>query len=158
MTSAERTTKINMIRSLPREAEASVKGLTEEQLNTPYREGGWTPRQVIHHLADSHLNAFIRMKLILTEENPTIKPYDQEKWAELSDALRTPVDESLSILKGLHARWVTLMEQAKESDWSRPALHPESGKITLESLLNTYSKHGANHVGQIMGLRAAKGW
>ena len=158
MTAAERAEKISKIQSLPPEAEAAVKGLTDQQLDTPYREGGWTPRQVIHHLADSHMNAFIRMKLILTETNPTLKPYDQEEWAKLPDTAKLSVQASLSILKGLHERWTALLKSTTDSDWSRTALHPESGTVTLESLLNTYARHGANHVQQITSLRTAKGW
>ena len=158
MAASEKTEKISRIRSLPLEAEAAVKGLTDQQLDTPYREGGWTPRQVIHHLADSHMNAFIRMKLILTEDNPTLKAYDQEVWAKLPDTMKLPVQGSLSILKGLHERWTALLQNAIDSDWPRTALHPESGTVTLESLLNTYARHGANHVQQITKLREARGW
>lgn len=158
MTATERTEKISRIRSLPDEAESAVKGLTDKQLDTPYREGGWTPRQVIHHLADSHMNAFIRMKLILTEKGPTLKTYDQEEWAKRADSVTLSVQSSLSILKGLHERWTALLQNATDGDWSRTAQHPESGTVTLESLLNTYARHGANHCQQITKLREARGW
>jgi len=158
MTSSERKEKIAKIQSFPAEAEGAVKGLTDQQLDTPYRDGGWTPRQVIHHLADSHMNAFIRMKLILTENNPTLKAYDQEEWAKRADSVKLPVHGSLSILKGLHERWTALLQNAADNEWSRTAIHPESGPVTLESLLNTYARHGANHVQQIMKLREVRGW
>ncbi len=158
MTPSERAEKISKISSLPHEAESAVKGLTDKQLDTPYRDGGWTPRQVIHHLADSHMNAFIRMKLILTENNPTLKAYDQEEWAKLPDTMKLPVQGSLSILKGLHERWTALLQNATDGDRSRTAQHPESGTVTLESLLNTYARHGANHCQQITKLREARGW
>ena len=156
-TAAERKEKIAQIRKLPVLVANTVQGLNDKQLNTPYRDGGWTVRQVVHHLADSHMNAYIRTKLILTEENPTIKPYDQDEWAKLPDAM-TPIEQSLIILKGLHDRWTALFETVDETAWARKAYHPERGEITLESILNIYSHHGANHVEQIAKLRAAKGW
>jgi hypothetical protein len=113
---------------------------------------------VVHHLADSHLNAFIRMKLIVTEEKPTLKPYDQNAWAALSDTTQMPVGASLEILRGLHGRWCTLLESVPESAWSRLAFHPERGELTLESQVNTYAGHGDKHVEHIMSLRRARGW
>ena len=104
------------------------------------------------------MNAFIRMKLILTEAKPTLKPYDQEEWAKLPDTAKLPVQSSLFILKGLHERWTALLQNATDSDWSRAALHPETGTVTVESLLNTYARHGAKHVQQITKLREARGW
>jgi len=157
MTLQERSHLLQKIKELPRQAENIVKDLSDEQLNTPYRDGGWTPRQVIHHLADSHMNAVIRMKLILTEDHPTLKTYDQNKWAVLSDTTQS-IQSSLSILKGLHERWGKLLEKVKDSEWSRKAMHPENGEITLDQLLVTYARHGENHVAQISGLRKAKGW
>ncbi|MCC7430576.1 putative metal-dependent hydrolase [bacterium] len=153
----ERREKIRKIKDLPKIAEQSIKGLSEEQLNTVYRKGGWTVKQVIHHLADSHLNAFVRMKLILTEENPTLKPYDQDEWAKLSDS-ECSVRDSVLILKGLHKRWTALLKKVSENAWKRTAFHPENGNVTLESLLNTYSNHGEHHVKQILELRKAKNW
>ena len=158
LTATERRDKIALIRRLPAELESAVQGLNDQQLDTPYREGGWTVRQVVHHLADSHLNAFVRMKLILTEDHPTLKPYDQEMWAKLPDTLETPLASSLTILKGLHERWSTLLENVPETSWARSARHPESGEVTLDSMLTTYAKHGEKHVGHIMGLRNAKRW
>ncbi len=154
----DRREKIERIRALPGELEEAVRGLGDEQLDTPYREGGWTVRQVVHHLADSHLNAFVRMKLILTEDHPTLKPYDQERWADRPDASETPIDPSLLILRGLHRRWVELLSGVEEAEWTRGADHPEDGRVTLEGLLRIYARHGANHVGQILQLRTARGW
>jgi len=158
LTPAERRQKIEDIRRLPASLEAAVKGLNDQQLDTPYRAGGWTVRQVVHHLADSHMNAFVRMKLILTEENPTLKPYDQDAWAKLPDTKMTPIQSSLAILRGLHDRWHKLLETVPDEGWSRTALHPERGEVSLESQLVTYSSHGEKHVGHITGLRSAKGW
>ena len=154
----ERREKIERIRKLPGEIEAVVRGLNDQQLDTPYRVGGWTVRQVVHHVADSHMNAFIRMKLILTEDNPTIKPYSQDSWAAQPDTTKTPIHHSLGIIKGLHERWSVLLENVPESGWSRKGQHPERGEVTLESILGIYSGHGANHVGQIAGLRRARNW
>ncbi len=157
LSAAERLEKIASIRNLPVVLEASIEGLGDPQLDIPYRSGGWTVRQVVHHLADSHLNAFIRMKLILTEEKPTLKPYDQDEWAKLPDA-SMPIGSSLAIIRGLHERWVSLLEAVPESSWNRSALHPEIGEVTLESLLLTYAGHGQNHVQQIKALRTTNGW
>lgn len=157
LSAAERLEKIASIRNLPGVLEASVKGLGDTQLDTPYRAGGWTVRQVVHHVADSHLNAFIRMKLILTEEKPTLKPYDQDKWAKLPDS-SMPLGSSLGIIRGLHERWVSLLKSVPESSWNRSALHPEDGEVTLEGLLLTYAAHGQNHVQQIKALRTTNGW
>ena len=137
---------------------AAVQELTGPQLDTPYRDGGWTVRQVVHHLADSHLNAFIRMKLILTEDRPRLKAYDQERWAETADVVGMSIESSIEILGGLHERWAALLEQIPEGAWMRAAIHPESGEVTLEGLLALYAHHGENHVGQILQLRATRGW
>ena len=158
LTTTERHERIESIKNLPAALEAAVKGLTDQQLDTPYREGGWTVRQVVHHLADSHLNAFIRMKLILTETNPTLKPYDQDSWAKLADTVTVPLAPSLGILRGLHERWYVLLNSMPETAWLRKAIHPERGEVTLESILVTYSNHGVNHVEQITGLRKSKKW
>ena len=158
LTTTERNQMIAKIRELPATVEAAVKGLNNEQLDTPYREGGWTVRQVVHHLADSHMNAFVRAKLMLTEEKPTLKPYDQEKWARLKDTIGTPIQSSLSILRGVLDRWTVLFETLSESSWTRQAFHPEIGDIAVEDLLTTYARHGENHLGQITKLKAEKGW
>ncbi len=158
MTSAERKEHIQRIRALPRLITSVVEGLNDAQLDTPYRMGGWTPRQVVHHLADSHLNAFIRMKLILTEDKPRLKTYEQDEWAKLPDGKTSPISSSLSILSGLHERWTLLLEGLSDEQWSRPAIHPDSGEVTMDSLSRTYALHGEKHAGQISGLRKAQGW
>jgi hypothetical protein len=148
---------IRSIETLPQELENAILGLSDQQLDTPYRDGGWTVRQVVHHLADSHLNAYTRTKLILTEEHPTLKPYNQDAWSNLPDAAQ-PVDSSLSILRGLHHRWTVLFRGVSESEWGRAAFHPEVGEMTTESLLASYARHGENHVSQIKSLRVSKRW
>ena len=153
-----RREKIAALRELPGELREALVGLRDDQLDTPYRDGGWTVRQVVHHLADSHMNAYIRARLILTEQDPLLKAYDQDSWAKLRDAAEAPVAPSLAILEGVHDRLVRLFENCTESDWSRSAQHPESGAMTLDRILNIYSGHGRNHVGQIKNLRAQKGW
>lgn len=158
MTSDERRRKIGKIRDLPSLLESAVRGLNDAQLDTPYRQGGWTVRQVVHHLADSHMNAVVRMKLILTEEKPALKPYDQDAWAKLPDTLKVPIGLSMEILRGLHDRWFRLLDSATDDAWGRAGYHPERGDVTFESMLNTYAEHGEKHVGQIMGLRRAQGW
>jgi len=158
MTQAERKQKIDALRRLPDQLEAAVAGLNDAQLDTPYRAGGWTVRQVVHHIADSHLNAFIRAKLILTEDHPTLKPYDQDRWAALVDSTKLPVKSSLAMVRGLHERWVALLESLPEPAWTRSAHHPESGDMTLERVLNIYSGHGDKHVGTILALRASNKW
>lgn len=157
MTTTERKEKIARIRKLPSILMEALRGLRDDQLDTPYRKGGWTVRQVVHHLADSHMNAMIRMKLTLTEEKPPLKGYEQDKWAELPDT-KLPIEHSMMILKGLHDRWTSLLEQVAEKDWSRSGIHSESGNVTLDDLLSTYAKHGEDHVRQITGLRAERGW
>lgn len=156
--SVERQERIGKIRAFPSVAEATVAGLTDAQLDTPYRNGGWTVRQVVHHLADSHLNGYGRMKLILTEERPTIKTYEQDDWAKLRDASELPIESSLAILRGLHERWTYLLEGLSESDWSRVAVHPDCGEITLDKMLETYAAHGETHLKPVAELRRARGW
>ena len=158
LSATERKEKIAAIRRLPDQIDGAVKGLTDPQHDVPYRVGGWTIRQVVHHLADSHMNAFVRTKLILTEDHPLLKPYDQDAWAKLPDTLKTPIACSLSIVRGIHERWVTLLEQVPEAGWGRAAMHPERGEMTLEDLLITYSGHGEKHVGHVKSLRVARGW
>ncbi len=155
--SNDRQQKIEAIRQTPQQLEAAVSGLTDSQLDIPYRDGGWTVRQVVHHIADSHMNAFIRMKLILAEDHPTLKPYEQDDWVVMRDSLGD-IAPSLAIISGLHARMVELLMNVKEEEWRRTANHPENGEMTLDDILNTYAKHGATHVGQITGLRVRMGW
>ena len=135
-----------------------VHGLSEEQLDTPYRDGGWTARQVVHHVADSHMHAYIRMRKIVAEDHPTIQPYDQNVWAAMADSVAGPIEPSLVILMGLHARWAMFLEQLPDEAWTRTALHPERGEVTLASMLATYAGHGTKHCGHIRSLREKKKW
>ena len=149
---------IRQIAGAPAALRAATSGLDGRQLDTPYRPGGWTVRQVVHHLPDSHLNAYIRFKLSLTEDNPTIKPYDEAAWARIADTARTPTDVSLALLDALHRRWVVLLESLADSDFARPLHHPEIGPITLDYLLQMYAWHGRHHVAHIVELRKREGW
>ena len=155
---AERDRYLNDIEEAPRRLRAAVAGLTAEQMDTRYREGGWTVRQVAHHLPDSHLNAYARMKLALTEDTPTIKPYDEARWAELSDSRTTPVETSLAMMEALHERWGHLLRGMRESDFGRTVMHPEMGALTVDDLLALYAWHGRHHVAQITGLRHRRAW
>ena len=130
----------------------------DSQLDTPYRDGGWTIRQVVHHLADSHANSYVRFKLALTEQWPTIKPYDEAAWAELADSRKLPVEPSLQMIAGLHARWVALLESLSEEDFQRGFTHPERGRMTLATNLALYAWHSRHHTAHISGLRARMGW
>ncbi|HJZ90200.1 MAG TPA: putative metal-dependent hydrolase [Gemmataceae bacterium] len=148
---------IAQIERLPADARAAVVGLSPTQLDTRYRN--WTVRQIIHHLADSHLNAFIRFRLALTEDTPTIKPYDESKWAELPDMKAADVDLSLRLLEGLHARWVLLLRAMTDADFAREYHHPEYRKTyRLAEVLGMYAHHGRHHTGQIQWLRQSNGW
>ena len=158
LTSDERRALIARIRALPGEARAAVRGLTDAQLDTPYRDGGWSARQIVHHLADSHANAFVRFKLALTEDAPTVKTYQQDRWAVLADVQGVPVEASLSILDGLHERWSRLLESMAGEDFARGVRHPEMGDIELDFLLQMYGWHGRHHVTQVTALRAREGW
>ena len=153
-----RRQSIAAIRETPSALGAAVRGLTEAQLNTPYREGGWTVRQVVHHVPESHMNAFTRFKLALTEDNPTIKAYNEDAWAKLGDVARTPVETSLVLLDALHQRWVTLLEVMRPEDFGRPLVHPDSGPQTLDRMLQMYAWHGRHHTSHITALRARQGW
>jgi hypothetical protein len=148
------------IKFLPLQLENSVLNLDEAQLNTPYRDGGWTIHQLVHHVADSHMNAYCRFKLALTEENPTIKPYDEKLWAEMNDVHKLPINISLTLLHALHARWYEALKYVKDDDWNnRTIFHPEQKRtIRLWNLLGTYAWHGKHHVAHIMGLRERMGW
>jgi hypothetical protein len=136
----------------------AVRGLDDAQLDTPYRPGGWTARQVVHHMADSHVNAYIRFRVALTENQPAIKPYDQDAWAELADARALPVEVSLGILDGIHRRWVALAESLAEADFARTFIHPERGVVRLDANLAMYAWHGRHHAAHILGLRDRMGW
>ncbi len=142
----------------PANLRAAVKGLSDQQLDTPYRPEGWTVRQVAHHVPDSHLNAYIRFKLALTEEEPTIKPYAEDRWAQLADTRATPVEVSLVMLDSLHDRWVRLLRSLRAEDWKRTFRHPEMGVMNLEKTLALYAWHGRHHVAHITTLRERSGW
>jgi len=150
-TAEQRQTWIQEISRAPRELRAAVWSLPPQQLDTPYRPGGWTARQVVHHVPDSHMNAFIRFKLALTEDQPTIKPYDEARWALLPDA-RLPIEPSLDLLEALHARWVGLLNSMSERDFQRTFVHPESGPWRLDQYLAQYAWHGRHHVAHIQSL------
>lgn len=137
----------------------AVAGLSEEQLDTPYREGGWTPRQVVHHLVDSHINSYCRFRLALTEEEPTIKAYKEGAWADLPDARTAPVEPSLVMLEAMHDRWLRLLRAMSDAEFARVFVHPEYGtKIRLDRTLGIYAWHGKHHVAHITGLRQRMGW
>jgi len=149
---------IEQIAALPAKMRGALRGLTSEQLDTPYREGGWTVRQVAHHVPDSHMNAYIRFKLALTENVPTIKPYEEAAWARLKDSEVTSIDVSLNLLEALHIRWVNLLQAMKTEDFNRKLNHPESGVQNLDRALALYSWHGNHHVAHITTLRERMNW
>lgn len=155
-TATERRVWIEHIRALPEQIAQLTAGLTPEQLTTPFLEGEWTVAQNVHHLVDSHVNSYIRCKLILTEENPPLKPYDQDLWAALPDSSTADISTSLMILRGLHARWVAFWEQLPEEAWSRVGNHLENGPVTLEQQLRLYAEHGLGHIDQIQRTLAAQ--
>jgi uncharacterized damage-inducible protein DinB len=158
LTSAERRQMIDEIAATPTHMRDAIAGLTPAQLHSPYREGGWTLRQVVHHVPDSHLNAYIRFKLALTEDKPTIKPYDEARWAELPDTHETPLKTSLTMLEALHVRWVCLLRNLKPDDFRRKLIHPENGEMTLDAVLGLYAWHGKHHVAHITSARDRHGW
>jgi hypothetical protein len=157
-TAEQRQAWIAEIADAPAKLRAAVAGLNEEQLNTPYRDGGWTVRQVIHHVPESHMNAYIRFKLALTENEPTIKPYDEAAWAETADVRETPIEVSLALLENLHKRWVVLLRSMSDADFSKQFRHPELGVVPLEKNLALYAWHGKHHVAHITSLRERKQW
>ncbi len=154
---AMRAPAIGTIAALPANMRAAVDRLDAAQLDTPYRPGGWTVRQLVHHVADSHMNGFIRLKLGLTEHEPTIKPYDQDAWAALADA-RLPIDISLGLLDGIHARWTAVWQSLEPSAFARMFHHPEIGPVTLDRQLQLYAWHSRHHVAHITALREREHW
>jgi uncharacterized damage-inducible protein DinB len=154
----DRRRSIAIIEETPAKMRAALRGLNDKQLDTPYRPGGWTVRQVVHHVPDSHLNAYIRFKLALTEEVPTIKPYDEQSWANLADSKNTPVETSLTLLESLHQRMTILLKSMKPEDFSRKLNHPERGPMTVDSVLALYAWHGPHHVAHVTELRKREGW
>jgi hypothetical protein len=149
---------IDDIAAAPARFRDAVRGLDDSQLDTPYRPGGWTIRQVVHHVPDSHMNAYVRFRLALTEEQPTIKPYHQERWAELLDARTEPVTVSLQLIDALHRRWVVLLNAMSDSDFARRFRHPEVGVMRLDTYLASYGWHCRHHAAHITGLRDRMGW
>ena len=158
VTAASRQVAIQTIAETPTKFRAAVRGLNESQLDTPYRDGGWTVRQVVHHVPDSHLNAYVRLKLALTESSPTIKPYAEDKWAQLDDSRSTPIEVSLSLLESLHMRWDLLWRSLSPEDFSRKLIHPDHGERNIDWLVFIYAWHGQHHTAHITELRKAKGW
>jgi hypothetical protein len=159
LTPAERKAAIDAIAKAPAALRTAVSGLTDAQLDTPYRPDGWTVRQVVHHVPDSHLNAYVRFKLGLTEDMPTIKPYDEAKWAELDDGKSKLVEDSLKLLEALHARWVFLLRRMQPADFARKLNHPDwDTPLSLDVLLALYAWHGKHHVAHITALKKRMGW
>ncbi len=154
----ERQQYIRDIADAPANFRRVVSGLSDDQLSTPYRPGGWSVKQVIHHMPDSHMNAYIRFKLALTEDQPTIKTYSEQLWAELHDARNAPVEASLLLLESLHARWAMLLNAMEPVDFERPLVHPDNGLMKLHMLLQLYAWHGRHHLAHIVSLRERMGW
>ena len=158
ITDDDRRRLIDKIEQTPSRMRAAVAGLNEEQLDTPYRPEGWTVRQVVHHVPESHLNSYTRFKLALTEDEPTIKPYFEDRWAQLDDARQAPVALSLELLDALHGRWVWFLRSLKPEDFHRTFRHPELGIVSLDKNVALYAWHGQHHVAQISSLRERMGW
>jgi len=158
LTPEQQKSFLEAIAQTPAQLRAAIKGLSDSQLDTPYRPEGWTVRQVVHHVPDSHLNAYVRFKLALTEEDPTIKPYAEDRWAELADTKATPVEVSLTLTDSLHDRWVRLLRSLAPEQWKRTFRHPEMGPMTLEKTLALYAWHGRHHVAHITQLRKRMSW
>jgi uncharacterized damage-inducible protein DinB len=157
-TAKERAERIAQIAACPAGMRAAVQGLDDAKLDTPYRDGGWTVRQVVHHVPDSHMNAYIRFKLGLTEDTPTIKPYEENSWAQLPDSRTAPIGMSLDLLESVHARWVLVLRAVRDADFARKINHPESGAQTLDRMLALYAWHGRHHIAHVTSLREQRGW
>ncbi|HXC33787.1 MAG TPA: putative metal-dependent hydrolase [Verrucomicrobiae bacterium] len=158
LTADERSLAIDQIAELPKQMRDAVSGLSGGELDTPYRPGGWTVRQLVHHVPDSHMNAYVRMKLALTENEPTIKPYEEGLWANLGDSRETPVEVSLSLLEFLHLRWDFLLRALQPGDFARRLIHPASGAMTVDNVVHHYAWHGRHHVAHVTSLRLREGW
>jgi len=154
----QKTKLIGDIASAPAELRAAVKGLSQQQFDTPYRDGGWTVRQVVHHLPDGHLNAYVRFKLALTEDEPAVNNYAQDRWANLADTGATPIEVSLAMMDSLHDRWVRLLRSFTQQEWKRTFRHPEIGVASLEQYLVVCAWHGKHHVAHITSLRKRNNW
>lgn len=158
LTAAQRDEHIAVIERAPAEYRAAVRGMTDAQLDTPYRDGGWTVRQTVHHVVDSHINSYCRFRLALTENEPVIKTYDEALWAELPDAKTLPAEVSLAMLEPLHERWAALLRGMSAADWDKSFRHPEWGNIRLDTTLALYSWHCKHHLAHITGLKERQGW
>lgn len=158
ITPQDRERFLREIDEAPGRMRAAVAGLSEEQLDTPYRDGGWTVRQVVHHVPDSHMNSYVRFRLALTEEEPTIRPYHEDRWAELADARTAPVEVSLALLESIHRRWTLLLRSLTGEQWTLRFRHPDMGLVPLDRNLALYAWHGRHHVAHVTSLRDRKGW
>lgn len=158
LTDVEREERISALARHPERLRVAVDGLDRDQLDTPYRDGGWTVRQVVHHLVDSHVNAYVRFKLAVTEDRPTICTYEQDRWASLPEAQSGPIEPSLAILDGLHERWVAFLSELDAAAFARGLEHPELGTLTVDQLLEIYAWHCPHHEGHITALRARRAW
>jgi uncharacterized damage-inducible protein DinB len=158
LSASDRAECVRQIAEAPALIRAAVAGLDDAQLETPYRPDGWTVRQVVHHVPDSHMNAYIRCKFALTEENPTVKPYDEAAWAGLYDARTAPIEASLTLLESLHERWILLLRSMGEAEFRRTLFHPENGPMTLDAVVQLYAWHGRHHTAHITVLRQRNDW
>jgi uncharacterized damage-inducible protein DinB len=158
LTKEERTATVAVLAQAPARLREAVAGLSPAQLDTPYRPGGWTVRQLVHHVPDSHLNAYTRYKLALTEDEPTIRPYDEDRWARLPEARSAPLEPSLALLAALHHRWDLALRELAPADWERTYIHPETGRQTVEQLIALYAWHGRHHAAHVTELRRREGW
>ena len=158
LTPAHRTAAIEVLAAFPAQFRAAVHGLDAAQLDTPYRDGGWTVRQVVHHVPESHMHAYCRLKFALTEDNPTIKPYDEGAWSSFADQASAPIEASLQIVEGVHGRFVTLWRLMTPAQFARTLQHPENGPMTLDDLLGMYAWHSRHHLAHITSLRQRKAW
>jgi hypothetical protein len=158
MTEQQNARCLDDIEQTPARLRAAVSGLNDQQLDTPYRDAGWTVRQVVHHVPDSHMNSYVRFKLALTEDEPTIRPYMENLWAELPEAKSAPIELSLTLLESLHQRWMLALRGIKPEEWKRNLRHPEMGLLSLEKTLALYAWHGRHHVAHVTSLRERMGW
>jgi len=158
LTASERNEWILKVQQLPPKLEEAIKGLSDTQLDTPTGEGNWTIRQIAHHIADANINAYTRMKLIVTEEKPILKPYNQDQWAELADCKTGQLDSTIALINGLHERWLIFLHSLPEASWMREGIHLENGKVTLDDVLKIYSRHGETHLHQIISFREKMKW
>ncbi|MBI2683070.1 MAG: putative metal-dependent hydrolase [Acidobacteriales bacterium] len=154
----QREQLLQQIEAAPAQMRAAVRGLSDAQLDTPYRPGGWTVRQLVHHVPESHAHSFIRFKWTLTEDTPKIKAYEESDWARTPEVAGMPIDPSLDLLEALHKRWMYLLRSLKPEDWKKKLIHPSNGEMSLERMLGLYAWHGRHHVAHITGLRERMGW